>query len=362
MKSSIIRKLLIIGIVAITVTTFVLHNLSTSKTSASTLVVVNEKAKRIQIVTAMSTDESKNFFMPEASSPSSNLGLHTHIWNNLCLKTLDSLCRYPHFPNTPAITEITYKTLITRNHIDDFAQRIFGFIQPPESGFYRFVISSHDSSELWLSSNKDWRNSVLIARVLRVGEKEKISRDRSDIESTQVSDQIHLKKGEKYFIDILHVSGGGLNHLQVLWMRPNRKKPEIIQGNCLSRFLTESDEKRGSRFTEPYNRIPEPISCSKIRKSVKNMYFVYDSTPYLNQTDISNVLPQCSYEPSYLVRSRKLRNWEAVHKHVHNTWSYPIPHWSKVKDLKHWHFNITKDEADSIISKFIAELESKYPR
>ena len=325
----------------------------------STVKLLNETTNN---VSTMETHLSSNFTKSVSTSSSSNEGLNTHVWYGLCLKTLETLCQVPHFPNFPDIRETTNRTNLTRTKQNNFAQRLFGFLRPPESGLYRFAISSDNSSEIWLSSNGKWQDGQLIARA---GEKETSASsltDGFDVYISQISDEIKLEQGEAYFIDILHVEAGGLNHLQVSWMRPNGKVFEILEGKFLSRFLADNYEGKERRLPKYDHRIPEPLSCTKIRKNAKNKYFSYENTSYIDFSDIWDVLPQCDYEPSYMVHNRKLGIWEAVNDHVHHTWSYPLPHWSAMKNFKHWNFNITKVEAEAVVSKFVAELDSKHSR
>ena len=292
LSRSLYRKVIVLGIIVVSILAVVLLN-SRPPLAVYNVVKVESTFKLLKETTkklsTMETRVSSNF--AKSVITSSNEGLNTHVWYDLCLKTLETLCRVPLFPNTPAAREITTRTNLTRKKQSDFGQRLFGFLRPQESGFYRFAVSSDDSSEIWLSSNGNWQDSQLIARV---GEKEIVAsspRDRFDLYSTQISDEIKLEQGKAYFIDILHVEAGGLNHLQVSWMRPNGKVFEILEGKFLSRFLADNYEGKENWLPKYDHRIPEPLSCTNIRKSTKNKYFSYENTPYIDFSDIGDVLP-----------------------------------------------------------------------
>ena len=85
-----------------------------------------------------------------------------------------------------------------------------GYIHPPSNGSYTFWISSDDASELWLSTDEDPVNKVLIAfesdwssaRVWQLGDNEE-------------SAPITLVGGQKYYIEALHKEGTGGDNLAV---------------------------------------------------------------------------------------------------------------------------------------------------
>jgi hypothetical protein len=55
---------------------------------------------------------------------------------------------------------------------------------------------------------------------------------------------VPLQAGRKYYIEIVHESDGGEEHLTVIWQAPGRD-PEIIPGEFLSPFPIK--EKKGER-------------------------------------------------------------------------------------------------------------------
>jgi hypothetical protein len=114
----------------------------------------------------------------------------------------------------------------------EYGARVRGYICVPQSGNYRFAISSDDQSELWLSTNEDPTNKRKIAYL--------------DIPvlphvwyryPSQISGSIYLVKGAKYYIEALHKEGNGLDHLSVGWVMPNGLIEAPIPGNRLSPFV-----------------------------------------------------------------------------------------------------------------------------
>ena len=149
--------------------------------------------------------KNKDLSLKENINIQTRHGLNAHVWFGNCLKTIQNTCDFPIFPRAPDVKEIVQNFDISRCSAD-FSQRVFGFLQPSTSGLYVFAIASDDSSELWLSTDHDWRNSALIASV---GNKDKIASvtDKFDFFHfpNQKSAPVLLQKGKKYFIEVLHL-------------------------------------------------------------------------------------------------------------------------------------------------------------
>ena len=64
-------------------------------------------------------------------------GLNVHLWFSLCAKSMSVLCNHPSFPLFPDLREHLLGKLDLNRKEQDFAQRIFGLVSPPESGQYR---------------------------------------------------------------------------------------------------------------------------------------------------------------------------------------------------------------------------------
>ena len=81
--------------------------------------------------------------------------LNAHMWYGICGMSVDVLRNWPHFPYLPdkrSFVSEFHKTELPRV---DSGERIFGFVHPQVSGMYKFAITSNDTSELWLSTNKN---------------------------------------------------------------------------------------------------------------------------------------------------------------------------------------------------------------
>lgn len=97
---------------------------------------------------------------------------------------------------------------------DSYAQIVFGFIQPPETGDYRFFIASDDEGQLWLSTDDDPANAELIAsEPVWNGVRQYDDGTKED----NWSEPIPLEAGELYYVEARMSEGGGGDNLAVTW-------------------------------------------------------------------------------------------------------------------------------------------------
>jgi hypothetical protein len=114
-----------------------------------------------------------------------------------------------------------------------FTERIRGYVQPPKTGLYRFALTSvHVETVLLLSRTDRPEDAVQIAFQ---------APDSKVGPSLQQVTPVPLQAGRKYYIEVVHESDGGDDHLTVSWQAPGAE-PEIIPGKFLSPFLTQEEK------------------------------------------------------------------------------------------------------------------------
>lgn len=97
------------------------------------------------------------------------------------------------------------------NVVDNYAQIVYGFLVPSETGNYRFGLATDDNGELYLSSDDDPQNAVLIANEPgwnAVREYDNVGNQ---------SEPITLEAGRMYYIEAVNAEGGGGDNLAVAW-------------------------------------------------------------------------------------------------------------------------------------------------
>ena len=229
--------------------------------------------------------------------------LNIHIWRELCGSDMLNLRKSLFFPHYP---DESVKSLITEFHIEDdswdYGQLIFGFVHPPSSASYRLAIVSDDTSELWLSSNEDPSDKILVARVFTEGAAAWAKVNQLHKYPDQISKDLNLRKGSKYYFEVLHKQGAGEGFVQVFWKRSQDKDFKLISSEYLSPYskdilLTAKNKDVLHRVLSGRHRHELEQKSKRISKE----YLKFYSLPLIPK---ESYLPSCSYKSSYVLSSR----------------------------------------------------------
>jgi hypothetical protein len=141
--------------------------------------------------------------------------------------TLVNLLDDPRYPDSPTRSEALTEFGTVDGVGDSYGAQIYGWLYCPLSGQYTFWFSSGGQGELWLSTDDDPANMVLIASEANWGTYNSFS-----IKSVPIS----LVAGEKYYIMARWKDFGSWDHCQVAWQGPGIPNQQIIQGSYLSPY------------------------------------------------------------------------------------------------------------------------------
>ena len=161
-------------------------------------------------------------WMPHGAAQSS--GILREVWLDIPGWTIPDLTNAPAYPNNPSFDGLLTDYFESPTDVYDYyGQRLCALITAPATGTYRFWISSDDAGQLFLSTDENPANRVLIAQVTgwtppRVW----------DRESGQQSAPISLTAGRRYYIEALMKEHGGGDNLAVRWQLPNGTIEEPI--------------------------------------------------------------------------------------------------------------------------------------
>ncbi|HMO66201.1 MAG TPA: PA14 domain-containing protein, partial [Verrucomicrobiota bacterium] len=138
--------------------------------------------------------------------------------------------------------------------LDNYGQRMHGFVLAPLTGNYTFWIASDDQGALFLSTDGNPANARLIASVngwtsSREWEKE----------PNQQSEPIPLQAGRAYSISALMKEGGGGDNLAVRWRLPNGVDQAPMVATNLAPW--------GTSFTAPQIRT-QPANTTAVEGGV----------------------------------------------------------------------------------------------
>lgn len=149
--------------------------------------------------------------------------------------------------NTPATT-ITYPTLLETpsNETDRYGSRLRGYVCAPATGNYTFWIASDNQSELWISTDANPANKVMVASVTG----NTVPREWTKYPSQQSAPR-SLVAGQKYYIEVLHKESTGGDNLAVGWQLPGGALERPIPGSRLSPFILPANVLPAVSITSP---------------------------------------------------------------------------------------------------------------
>jgi Bacterial Ig domain/PA14 domain/Secretion system C-terminal sorting domain/HYR domain/Calx-beta domain len=154
-------------------------------------------------------------------------------YTNIPGSQVSDLTSNPAYPNNPAVVASLSSFEYSGNLADNYGARIRGYICAPETGNYTFYIAADNQAGLWLSTDDNPANKVLIAYT------ESATNQREWYKfPSQKSVSISLIKGVRYYIETLHKEDAGDDHLAVAWLLPSGVFEGPIQGNRVSPFTS----------------------------------------------------------------------------------------------------------------------------
>ena len=242
--------------------------------------------------------------------------LDVHTWSDICGGDVDILRNWPHFPHFPDKRSFVSDFRKTQDTaMQNNGERCFGFIHPAKSGQYKFAITSDDSSELWLSPNEDPASSRMIARVYSPDRTAWTLEGDYKKYPEQISKEITLHAGKKYFIETLSKQGSGDAHVAVYWFHSSSNSTfEIISSKYLSRFSGDQNEQ---------SIPPHAGKKASISPERKNNLFGLNRLPFINKEEYIKSIPSCPYRPSYLVRKKLQQYWGVGIANNHTSQVFP---------------------------------------
>ena len=279
--------------------------------------------------------------------------LDVHTWSDICGGGVDILRNWPHFPHFPdkrSFISVFHRTQDTA--MQNNGERCFGFINPEKSDEYRFAITSDDTSELWLSPSEDPASSKMIARVYSPDRTAWTLEGDYKKYPEQISKEITLHAGKKYFIETLSKQGFGDAHVAVYWFHSSSNSTfEIISSKYLSRFSGDQNEQ---------SIPPHAGKKASISPERNNNLFGLNRLPFINKEEYIKSIPSCPYRPSFLVRKKLQQYWGV--RIANNYTSHVFPkddtdmlwkfRWSEPNPV------IDKNRVESIVSNVLSSLRS----
>jgi len=160
-------------------------------------------------------------------------GVLREVFYNIGGNAVANLTGSARYPNQPDEEFIESSFEAPTNFADNYGQRMRALITAPVTGSYVFWIASDDNSALYLSTDENPANKVLIASVPQWTS----SREWNNLAS-QRSAPIALTGGVRYYLEALQKEGGGGDNLAVTWQKPGDAAPGNGAAPIAGAYLT----------------------------------------------------------------------------------------------------------------------------
>ena len=219
--------------------------------------------------------------------------LTVSIWRDLCgdkVTVLRNSPFYPSFPNEKLIRVISEFQIVDNK--TEYGQTIAGFLTPATSGSYRFAIASDDSSELWLSPSENSNEKQVIASVFAEGATAWTKKNELSKYPTQISNEIKLRTGSRYYIEVIHKQGEGAGFVQVFWSNPGVTDFKLISSEYLSSCSISPKEDAMNQLLAKRHAISQ---------TAWKKYSSFNTLPLIAE---GNYLPQCAYKSSFIPKDK----------------------------------------------------------
>ncbi|MBK7999718.1 MAG: hypothetical protein IPK15_13625 [Verrucomicrobia bacterium] len=187
-------------------------------------------------------------------------GLKFETWLGITGTAISGLTGDPRYPNSPDvsayITQFTSRQIYAdANSVNDYGGRLSGWIVPPESGDYEFFIRSDDSSQLFLSTDENPENAVMIAS------EDGCCGPFEAPGAPETSTPQTLVGGNRYYIHALWKEGGGGDYCDVAWRKVGDTTLPVnlpfIPGSVLESYAP------AGTFVPPTVTIVSPVAGSE---------------------------------------------------------------------------------------------------
>jgi regulation of enolase protein 1 (concanavalin A-like superfamily) len=158
------------------------------------------------------------------------------VWEGIGGTVVSDLTNNANYPANPSYSDEVTLLEAPTDFADNFGSRLHGWLLPETSGDYTFWIASDDSSNLYLSSDENPANAVVICGVDGWTSSRNFDGTAGAPGDRQMSDPVALEAGQMYYISAIYKEGGGGDNVAVAWEGPDSPTRSVIDGYFLMPF------------------------------------------------------------------------------------------------------------------------------
>ncbi|MFZ2958395.1 MAG: LamG-like jellyroll fold domain-containing protein [Candidatus Ozemobacteraceae bacterium] len=170
------------------------------------------------------------------------------IWLGIAGGNCTDLTNNSRFPDNPDTRDQLSAFDVPQSspvNVENFGTRIYGWINPPQTGSYNFYMCTDDGGKLFLSTDGTPTNKRQIC-----GETWAWGYKNWFASTAQKSPGIDLVAGQLYFIEGIQKEAGGGDHIVVGWTGPGMTgTPQVISGSNFSTYAFRDITSNGNHGT-----------------------------------------------------------------------------------------------------------------
>uniref|UniRef100_A0A4W3KJW5 Beta-1,4-N-acetylgalactosaminyltransferase n=1 Tax=Callorhinchus milii TaxID=7868 RepID=A0A4W3KJW5_CALMI len=255
-----------------------------------------------------------------------------HIFEDWCGSSIDQLRKNIHFPLFPH-TRTVVKKLAVAPSWTNYGLRIFGYIHPYADSEFQFVVASDDNSEFWLSTDDTPARLAVSPSINKTLVTHTFTAVTSFTSSClSLFAACRLLSHRKYYFELLHKQNDqGTDHVEVAWrLHSPGLTFSIIDSRYISLYTNESfiqmnevqhipqsiaSHRKSYGYVRPHGNHPAEM----LKHHPRDTFF---QLPFIEESKIRQVLPECVYRPSYVIKGFPLLRYQGL-QFVHLTYVYP---------------------------------------
>uniref|UniRef100_A0A4W3K9L7 Beta-1,4-N-acetylgalactosaminyltransferase n=1 Tax=Callorhinchus milii TaxID=7868 RepID=A0A4W3K9L7_CALMI len=246
--------------------------------------------------------------------------------------SIDQLRKNIHFPLFPH-TRTVVKKLAVAPSWTNYGLRIFGYIHPYADSEFQFVVASDDNSEFWLSTDDTPARLAVSPSINKTLVTHTFTAVTSFTSSClSLFAACRLLSHRKYYFELLHKQNDqGTDHVEVAWrLHSPGLTFSIIDSRYISLYTNESfiqmnevqhipqsiaSHRKSYGYVRPHGNHPAEM----LKHHPRDTFF---QLPFIEESKIRQVLPECVYRPSYVIKGFPLLRYQGL-QFVHLTYVYP---------------------------------------